>query len=502
MIVLMLGCAGGNDAERTFHHDSDTALGADTGLLSLGEPLAFSDVVIIGGGASGLTAAVEAAEVGAEVLILEREAMLGGAGIYAGNCFGAGTRWQAAAGVTDSPEAALAEWADFTNGGDPSHPWVEGFVYGSEETLEWMTDYGADFSIITTDPGAGETARIHPMSMPGSHPIATLAELLEEDAWLETTAVSLVSEGGAVIGVEIEQADGSIGWVQAGAVVVATGGFARDDERVYEAIPGLLNFPRHTESWLGMDGNGLDLIEAAGGTLANLENIGLYAHGITDANFGSPEVMIVSGLADVIVVGPHGRRVLNEDDLRGVWAGRIALTEGQLYAVFDNPLWTSRLISGLGYNYAKVSDSFLSGPEYQQHVPVSSAGDFAALGAHAGIDGDTLLQTVSGYNAMVLSGTDTDFGKDMAGKLQLMSPPFTAVPLAMGTGKSFGGAALAEDGGVIGVDGAAIPGLFAAGEVAGVLGGTHLGQGVSGSITAVIYSGRVAGSGAGAYALR
>ena len=85
MIVLMLGCAGGNDAERTFHHDSDTALGADTGLLSLGEPLAFSDVVIIGGGASGLTAAVEAAEVGAEVLILEREAMLGGAGIYAGN---------------------------------------------------------------------------------------------------------------------------------------------------------------------------------------------------------------------------------------------------------------------------------------------------------------------------------------------------------------------------------------------------------------------------------
>lgn len=502
----MLGCTGGTDSERTFHHDSDdptdTASDSGAGWGELGEPLVRADVVVIGGGASGLTAAVEAAEVGAEVLIIEREAALGGAGVYAGNCFGAGTTWQADAGVSDSPEAALAEWADFTNGGDPSHPWVENFVYGSAETLEWMTGYGAAFSTITTDPGAGETARIHPLTMPGDHPVATLAELLLEDAWLETTAVSLVSQGGAVVGVEVEQADGSTGWVSAGAVVVATGGFARSDDRVYEAIPALLEFPRHAEAWPGMDGNGLDLIEEAGGALANLENIALYAHGITDANLGSPEVMIVMNLADSIVVGPHGERVLDEDDLRAVWGGRKALTEGQLYAVFDSTLWSTRPISGLGYNYAKVTDSFLTGAEYQVLVAVATAGDLASLGQQVGIDGDALAQTVSDYNAMVLSGTDTDFGKDMTGKLQLMNPPFTALPLAMGTGKSFGGAALAEDGGVLGVDGASIPGLYAAGEVAGILGGEHLGQGISGSITAVIYSGRVAGAGAGAHALR
>jgi fumarate reductase flavoprotein subunit len=506
MVVLMLGCAGGTDSDSTFHRDSDTPpdSGSDTGPIvgDLGEPLARTDVVIIGGGASGLTAAVEAAEVGAAVLIIERESGLGGAGVHAGNCFGAGTTWQAAAGVVDSPEAALAEWADFTNGGDPSHPWVENFVYGSAETLEWLAGYGAGFSQVTTDPGAGETARIHPLSMPGDHPVSTLAELLVEDAWLNTTAVSLIERDGAVIGVEVEEEDGSIGWVEAGAVVVATGGFARNDDRVYEAIPALIEFPRHAESWPGMDGNGLDLIEAVGGDMANLENIALYAHGVTDAYLGAPEVMILVGLADVVVVGEDAERVLDEDDLRAVWGGRKALTAGQLYAVFDSTLWDTRPLTGLGYNYDDITESFITGADYQQLVDVPSSGDLVSLGQQVSLDGATLAQTVADYNAMALAGEDTDFGKDMAGKLQLMNPPYYAVPLAMGTGKSFGGAALAEDGAVLGVDGVAIPGLFAAGEVAGVLGGAHLGQGISGSITAVIYSGRVAGAGAGAYALR
>jgi fumarate reductase flavoprotein subunit len=507
MILLLLGCARETDTGKTFHHDTpdDTAdVPDDTGttIPELGEPLARADVVIIGGGASGLSAAAEATGLGAEVLIIEREALLGGSGIYAGNCFGAGTMWQEASGVSDSPEAALEEWADFTQGGDPTHPWVQNFVYGSAETLEWMTGYGAVFERVTQDPGAGRIERIHPLTMPGDHPVDVLAGLMEEDAWLSTTAISLVEQDGAVIGVEVSLPDGGTGWVEAGAVVVATGGFARSDRWVYEAVPTLVEFPRYSEAWPGMDGNGLDLIEAVGGALVNLENSALYAHGITDAYLGEPEVMIVVALADSVVVSPAGVRVMDEDDLRAVWGGHKMVEEGQLYAVFDNTLWIDRPISGLGYNYEHIKTSFLTGAEYQTLVDVAVSGDLASLGEQVGIDGDALEQTVRAYNQMVLSGEDADFGKDMANKLKLMNAPFYALPLALATGKSFGGAALSEDGAVLGLDGQPIPGLFAAGEVAGVLGGTHLGKGISGSITAVIFSGRVAGTGAGTYALK
>jgi fumarate reductase flavoprotein subunit len=142
----------------------------------------------------------------------------------------------------------------------------------------------------------------------------------------------------------------------------------------------------------------------------------------------------------------------------------------------------------------------MTGGEYDELVDVAAAGDLIGLGSALGLDGSALAKTVAGYNDMVVDGVDTAFGKDLSNKSQLLNPPYVAVPLTLATGKSFGGAALAGDGGVLGADGLAIPGLFAAGEVAGMLGGSHLGQGISGSITAVLYSGRVAGAGAAAYA--
>lgn len=496
--MLLLACTGSPENPDFVHLDTSSP-SADTGELPL---LAEADVVVIGGGASGLTAAVEAASAGASVLIIERDVSLGGAGLFAGNYFAAGTKWQAAAGIEDSPEAALAEWADFTGGGDPGADWVQGFVYGSAETLEWLVGFGAAFSEVTNDPGAGTVDRIHALdnSGGGGHPISALAALVEKDALLSTTAVSLVDEAGTVVGVVVEDGDGSIGWVAADAVVVATGGFARDDDRVYAAVPELLQFPRHVEAWPGMDGNGLDLIEAVGGSLVNLENIALYAHGVTDANHGSPEVMVVVDLANSVVVGDSAMRVMDEDDLRAIWGGRRMLETGQLYAVFDQFLWENRVLIGTGYNYSKVSQGTMTGGEYDELVDVAAAGDLVGLGNALGLDGSALAKTVAGYNDMVVDGVDTAFGKDLTNKSQLLNPPYVAVPLTLATGKSFGGAALAGDGGVLGADGLPIPGLFAAGEVAGMLGGSHLGQGISGSITAVLYSGRVAGAGAAAHA--
>ena len=101
---------------------------------------------------------------------------------------------------------------------------------------------------------------------------------------------------------------------------------------------------------------------------------------------------------------------------------------------------------------------------------------------------------------MVDWGTDSDFGRDMDTADALRDAPFYALPIAAATGKSFGGAALATNGAVLDTDGQVIAGLFAAGEVAGILGGEHIGMGISGSISAIVYTGRVAGEGAAQYA--
>ena len=470
-------------------------------------PLASVDVVIIGGGASGLAAASAALELGATILVLERNAQLGGAGINAGNFFACGTRWQAAAGIKDSPEQALAEWEDFTIRGDASNPWVSAFLYSTEETLDWMSSYGGGFGPVSHDPGAGETARIHPLQRrPGENgvPLQLLGEtLLEEEVWLKTTAVALRADAsGQVRGVEIVQTDGTTGWVAAGAVVVATGGFARSDARVYAAIPELVAFPRHVEAWPGMDGNGLDLVESVGGRLENLDGVTLYAHGTTDAIKGQPEVMVIGGLTEAAVVSLSGERVMDEDDLRAVWGGRTMLSEGPLYAIFDSARWQNTMMMGLGYNYAQITDGSLTAEAYAEALGVPSADTVGALAVELGMPPEQLSQTIAEYNVYVERGDDQAFGKDFSAlsRVPLVSPPYFGLPLALATGKSFGGAALDLEARVLDTRDVPIPGLYAAGEVAGVLGGDHIGMGISGSITAVLFSGRQAGASAAAYA--
>ncbi len=467
----------------------------------LEEPLATVDVAIIGGGASGLSAAYEALAAGAEVLVIERRSQVGGAGVHAMNFLAAGTPWQEERGFEDSPAALLAEWEEIT-GGDATNPMVEAFAEGTMDVIEWLISYGGEVVSVTKSAGAGSTARIHAVQFNhGPHALEVFGEEIAEHVMTATNAVDLVVDAGEVIGVEVVQADDSVGWIQARSVIVATGGFARDDDRVFEAVPALEAFPRHCESWPGMDGNGLVMVEAAGGTLTNLENITLYGHGVTDPNHGSPEAMVIPMLHEGMVVDPQGVRIANEEDFGTVWGGHHFLDHGQLTLIVDNAFWEDLTMMGMGYNYAQAQDGWLSGPEYAALVDVASAEEPAALAAQIGVDAETLAATVLTYNQAFEAGVDAEFGKDLSFLRALDSLPLYALPLVVSTGKSFGGAALAEGGAVLDPSGGVVPGLFAAGEAAGVLGGDHVGRGFSGPITGAYHSGFVAGRGAAAYAL-
>ncbi len=494
------GTESAGDTALDSGRDSAVDTATDTGPRE--EPLDRADVVVIGAGGSGMAAAVAALDAGADVLVLERSTRAGGASSHAGNHWAAGTRWQAEAGVTDSAELALSEWDGFT-GGDSSAVAVRSFVEESADTLEWLESLGCTFVLgggIAAD--TGSVQRLHIPGQDAGIPVNQLMLATDGLVRVSTTATGLVVEGGRVVGVDVgpgSDGSGGSGWVAAEAVIVATGGFARNDVRVAAAVPGIDNFPKYYEAYPGMDGNGLDMMEAAGAATANLENFGLYAHAAEDAQIGAPEVMVITGLESALVVDSDGRRVADEREFMSSVMGTRFLTEGPFFAIYDATAWATVNFSGRGFNYEGASQSLnIDGATYAGLVSLPEGEDAAGLAAAAGFDAATFSTTVSAYNEAVASGSDAEYGKPVEYLRAVSAPPLVALPVVLGRSKSFGGAALDDQGRVVDDGGNVIPGLYAAGEAAGFLGGTWMGHGFNGTVTAAYWSGRRAGATAAA----
>ncbi len=494
-LVLTLACDAGHSGSGRAPPTGDSAEGD----LPDSAPLAEVDVLVVGSGAGGLGAAWAAREAGATVLVIERDALAGGASNNAGNYWAAGTPAQEAAGIIDSPEAALAEWASFTEG-DAADPSVIDFVNGSAGVIAWLESLGISFHLGDSIPADTGTVPRVLMLEPGVSPAPLqVASLMTDVIQLETTATGLVLQGARVAGVWVTDKDGAEAWIHAGATVLATGGFARNDAMVVTALPELAAEPVWYEAFPGMDGNGITLAATAGATTQNMDHLGLYSHAIADARLGQPEVMVVAGLETSLIVDAEGRRVADERLFGSVSMGRRFLTEGPFYAVFDDDLWASTRIQGRGYNYTDAPDELeLLGPEYAALVGVAEGIDGAALGEALGISGSGLTESLARYNDDAAAGTDTQFGKPEPWFAPLADAPFHALPLVLGRAKSFGGVATDATGAVTDSAGERIPGLYAAGEVCGFLGTPAIGYGLNGSITSAWWAGLRAGKAAAA----
>lgn len=504
LLFLTLGCvppAEPPDSGVLRGDSGDSGDSADTGTGSLPDstPLAEVDVVVIGTGAGGLGAAWAAREAGASVLVIERDERPGGASNNAGNYWAAGTPEQAAAGIVDSPEAALAEWAAFTEG-EATDPSVVAFVEGSAGVVAWLQSLGIGFRLGDNVPAdTGSVPRMHMLISGADPPPIQLAALLADDILYQTTATGLVLDGKGVAGLWVTTVDGAEAWIHAGATVVATGGFARNDAMVLSAVPALETQAVWYEAWPGMDGNGLTLAAAADAGTQNLDHLGLYSHAVEDARVGQPEVMVVGALETALVVDAAGRRVADERLFGSVAMGRRFLTEGPFYAIFDDDLWAATRIQGRGFNYEGAPDDLeLLGPEYAEKHGAAEGGDATALATALGIDGAGLAATLDRYNADAASGLDTEFGKPTPTLAPLADAPFHGLPLVLGRAKSFGGLQTDDDGAVLDSNGAVIPGLYAAGEVCGFLGTPAIGYGLNGSVTSAWWSGLRAGAAAAA----
>ena len=488
LLTLALGC------EDPSSEDSESPGPGDSGDAILDDA---TDVVIIGAGPAGLAAAIEAAAAGATVLVLEREAQAGGAANDAGGLMlFSGTTEQVDMGVVDSPGLLTADWPSIT-GGDPTDPWFQYFANQNVPRVhDWLVGMGMEFSGPSADSPAGSADRIHVCNTGGKGLIALLLDAVPAGVVVYgATAEALEVHEGRVSGVRWKDGE-STHFAAADTVIVATGGFLHDLERVAALFPELPEDDLAYGSFAGADGAGLDMLTGLGAATQNLQAVGFYAHGTLSPE-GGHEELVAGPIGLYPWLNAVGSRFVDESAFHGFQVGRQrALVPGvDAWFVGDRAMERERFFSPADPTLVYDLEALLVAGI------VTEASSLTDLALELALDPATVETSVEAWNA---GGNALNPARDPDAlpARPVADPPYYAVPVAISVAKAFGGVDVDLDGRVLDTAGDVIPGVYAAGEVSGMLGGSIVGDyGFTGSLSAVLLGGRVAGERAAIEAL-
>ena len=428
-----------------------------------------TDLVIIGGGGAGMTAAIRANELGIHTTLIEKMSFMGGAiSISGGNQVVMGSQMQKDLGVTDDSVESMVE--DFmANGANLNVPelitlyaenvgetsdWLqeEGVTFNLEGGLHKLAEYSHDRELAYTGSGAG-----------AAEAMRGLIENSDVEVLLNTRATELISDGnGGVAGV-VANDDTTVYTINAKAVLLATGGYGYNKDLLEGDMKNALYYGPVSST-----GDGLIMATAEGidADTRLLEYGKRYPNGI-EVSEGIAKSTINGNIPawtmSAILVNKEGARVVNEKaSNRTILETELEQTGQQLYLVMDQAtfdVWKD----ALGYDVQEYLDA--NGTT----TPVFGHGDtLEEAAAAAGVDGKSLEQTVKLYNSYVEAGTDEDFGRSGD---YLTTPigdgPYYIVEQKPRFATTMGGLVIDTDLHVINKDGAVINGLYAAGEVVG-----------------------------------
>ena len=441
-----------------------TALCAAFGVASAAEDVT-ADIVVIGAGGAGLSAAVQAHDLGAKVIVVEKMAMPGGNTVRAaGGLNACCTPLQKAKGTKDSTEIMFA---DTMKGGHwKNNPeLVRTLVNNSGAAVDWLLALGGDFRDVGLMAGASQPRTHRPTggALVGPEVIRTLytaAKARQIDMRMNTQAVEITKNGkGAVTGLVVKGKDGSYK-INAKAVVNAAGGFAGNNDLVSKYVPRLKGFA--TTNHPGATGEGLLKMLAIGGAPVQIDQIQLGPWCSPDERgFGLvSQFNTVAGFPMGIMVDVrNGERFCNE------LADRKERTDAILGLMQDGkPVYPVSFTDSKGVEKAQT---LKNGLKYGVIKKFDTVEDLAKA---YGIPADKLVATVKRWNEMVAKKDDKDFHRALDLAIQLDKPPFYAARVWPKVHYCMGGVGITPKAEVVNVEGRVIPGLFACGEVTG---GTH-----------------------------
>ncbi len=433
-----------------------------------------TEIVIVGAGGAGMTAAIMAKQAGKDFVILEKMPYVGGNTTKAtGGMNAAETHYQAEQGIEDST-ALFA--ADTMKGGhalnDPAL--VAKLANSSAGAIEWLDTIGADLPKISFSGGASVN-RIHAPadgSGVGGYLVEKFSAKMEElgiEVMLNTKATELIFEDGKVQGVKAEGKDANY-TIHAKAVILACGGFGANEDMYTQYRPDLKGTV--TTNAPGATGDGIVMAQAVGADLVDIEQIQLHPTVEQTTSMLITESVRGDG---AILVNQGGERFTNELLTRdAVSAAELAQEGCYAYIIFDQNL----------------RDNLKAIEKYVKNGLTVQADTIEGLAEQLGIEPATLAKTLADWNECVKNQKDSQFGRTTGMKDDLSTPPYYAIQIAPGIHHTMGGVKINTEAEVISTDGKPIPGLFAAGEVTG---GAHGGNRLGGNAVAdIVIFGRVA----------
>ena len=447
-------------------------------------------VVIVGAGAAGLCAALAAREVGAEVLVLERDPVpRGSTALSAGLVPAAGTRWQRAAGIEDDP-GRFADDIRRKAGDEPDLAAVDTVTRAAGPALEWLAErHGLDFSVITDFRYPGHSAhRMHGLPSRSGEELVDRLRGAAEDAGVEilcdARVAALHADGdGRIAGVSLLRPDGSGERVGCGALVLACNGYGGNPALVRRHVPGLADALYFGH--VGNQGEALLWGEALGAATRHLS--GHQGHG----SVAHPAGILVTWATVAeggVQVNAHGERF--SDESHGYSEQATAVLQqpgGTVWTVFD------ARIAGIARQFADFRQAEAAGA-------VLEAADVPALAAASRLPCTALAATLREVEALKAGRGADPFGRGFAGAPQLV-PPYRAVRVTGALFHTQGGLVVDGAARVLRPDGSAFPNLFAAGGAACGVSGSRASGYLSGNglLTAVAL-GRIAGASAAGFA--
>ncbi len=459
------------------------------------------DVIIVGTGIAGLSAALETARGGARVQLIDMWSVFGGHAVMStGGLSIVGSATQRKQNIMDSPELAKKDFRDW--GEDPDPHWVDYYAENSNEMIgEWLAALGVTWSGAVQPPG-NSVPRFHQTEGRGLGLVGPVyREVLKYPnvtfRW-NLKVTELLREDGRIVGVRGEDMrTGTISVVRADYVLLATGGFQSNLEMVFD------NWPEHLPkaetlligSGLNSVGSGHKLARKVGASFHRMDHQWNYARGLPHPSYPGEGRALNTTIGDSIWVNSGAERFVNELGSTKVRFPALVRQEPATYwAIFDEDGKHSINVSGSGWqDFDLVQAKILENPAL-----TTKANSIAELGSKVGLDPTTLEQSVQRFNNMIERGVDEDFDRfnqddELAPSAAISEAPFYAMQLYPMTRKSMGGILIDHGGRVVDKAGEVIPGLYAAGEVTGMA-GVNGSAGLEGTFLGPsLLTGRVAG---------
>lgn len=417
------------------------------------------DVVIVGSGSTGLTAAIQAHELGLKPVVLEKMEKFGGNTNRASSGMNAAeTNIQLHHGIVDNMDDFYKE--TYKGGGKLNDPeLLKYFTSHSALAIDWLKDHGIELDELTFTGGMSKMRTHRPSSMApiGAFLIKNLLKIAQDEelpVFNNVTVTKVNKENGRVNGVTVKTSEGEK-VINAKTVLLATGGFGAAQDIIKKYRPDLASYKITNHP--GATGDGIKLAEELGAQVVQMNLIQVHPTVQQDTPHAFLIGEAVRGEGGILVNG-EGQRFVNELNTRKVVSNAItALPEHSAYLIFDKDI-----------------RSRVKAIEFYDSIGLVEHGsDLKELAEKINVPADKLETTVNNWNQMVAAGKDTDFDRKTGMERKISEAPYYAIHIAPAIHYTMGGIHIDSRTRVIDGNGDIIPGLLAAGEVAGGLHGNN-----------------------------